>query len=83
MFLRVVIFLILITSSLSAESLKNCVWDNKKDISCVLISKTSNTSAYSELGVNKIVITKEEINNSGAVDVNDVLKLVSGLDVFQ
>ena len=83
MFLRVVIFLILITSSLSAESLKNCVWGNKKDIPCVLISKTSNTSAYSELGVNKIVITKEEINNSGAVDVNDVLKLVSGLDVFQ
>ena len=83
MFLRVVIFLILITSSLSAESLKNCVWGNKKDIPCVLISKTSNTSAYSELGVNKIVITKEKINNSGAVDVNDVLKLVSGLDVFQ
>ena len=83
MFLRMVIFLILITSSLSAESLRNCVWSNKKDIPCVLISKTSNTSAYSELGVNKIIVNKEDIVNLGAVDTNDVLKLVSGLDVFQ
>ena len=83
MLLRISIFLILITSSLSAESLKNCKWDNKKGIPCVVISKTSNTSVYSEPGVNKIVITKEDISNSGAVDTNDVLKLVSGLDVFQ
>ena len=83
MLLRISIFLILITSSLSAESLKNCVWDNRKNIPCVLISKTSNTSAYSELGVNKIIVNKEDIVNSGAVDANDVLKLVSGLDVFQ
>ena len=73
MFLRIVIFLILITSSLSAESLKNCIWGNKKDIPCVLISKTSNTSVYSERGVNKIIVTKEDIGNSGAVDTNDVL----------
>jgi vitamin B12 transporter len=83
MFLRIGIFLIFITSSLSAENLQNCSWDNKKDKPCVLISKTSNTSEYSEIGVNKIVVTKEDIDNSGAVDTNDVLKLISGLDVFQ
>jgi len=69
--------------NLNAESLKKCEWNNKKGVPCLLISKTPNTSEYSELGINKIVITKEEINNSGAVDINDALKLVSGLDVFQ
>ena len=83
MLLRVSFFLILLISNLYAENLKNCEWDNKEGVPCVIISKTPNTSEFSELGVNKTVITKEEINNSGAVDVNDVLKLVSGLDVFQ
>jgi len=83
MLLRVSFFLILITSNLYAENLKNCEWNNKEGVNCLVISKTPNTSEYSELGVSKIVITKEEIYNSGAVDVNDMLKLVSGLDVFQ
>lgn len=81
--LRLIFILFLITSNLYAENLKNCEWDNKESVPCLVINKTPNTSEYSELGVNKIVITKEEINNSGAVDANDVLKLVSGLDVFQ
>lgn len=81
--LRITIFLILLISSLNAETLKNCEWDNQKGIPCIVISKTPNTSKYSELGINKIVITKEDIVNSGAVDTNDVLKLVAGLDVFQ
>ena len=80
---KIAIFLLLIAFSASAENLKKCEWVNKKGVPCVIINKTPNTSEFSELGVNKIVITKEEINNSGAVDVNDVLKLVSGLDVFQ
>ena len=83
MILKVSFFLILLTLNLNAESLKKCEWNNKKGDPCLLISKTPNTSEYSELGVNKIVITKEEINNSGAVDINDALKLVSGLDIFQ
>ena len=81
--LRLIFILFLITSDLYAENLKNCEWDNKEGVPCVVINKTPNTSKFSGIGVNKIVITKEEINNSGAVDVNDVLKLVSGLDVFQ
>ena len=83
MFLKAILFFIILIFSVRAENLQNCNWDNKKDVPCVVISKTQNTSAYSEVGINKIVITKEDINNSGAVDINDVLKLVSGLDVFQ
>ena len=80
---KIAIFFLLITFSASADNLQKCKWDNKEGVPCVIINKTPNTSEFSELGVNKIVITKDEIINSGAVDVNDVLKLVSGLDVFQ
>ena len=83
MLLRIFLILIFFLSNSYAENLKNCEWDNRKGTPCIVISKTPNTSEFSELGVNKIVITKEEIDNLGAVDTNDVLKLVSGLDVFQ
>ena len=83
MLLRIVIILLLITSSSSAESLKDCEWSNKKGVPCLTINKTPNTSAYSELGINKIIITKQDIINSGAIDTVDVFQLVSGLDVFQ
>ena len=81
--LKISIFLILLISNSYAQNLKNCEWNNKEGIPCVVIGKTPNTSEYSEVGVNKVVITKEEINNLGAVDVNDVLKNIYGLDVFQ
>ena len=83
MLLRIVIILLLITSSSSAESLNDCEWSNKKGVPCLTVSKTPNTSAYSELGINKIIITKQDIINSGAIDTVDVFQLVSGLDVFQ
>ncbi len=83
MLLKIFIFLILLISNSYAQNLKNCEWNNKEGIPCVEIRNTPNASKYSEAGVNKLVITKEEINNLGAVDVNDVLKYVSGLNVFQ
>ena len=63
--------------------LENCKWDNREGIPCLAISKTPNTSQLSEGGVNKIEISQQEIINSGAVDVNDLLKYIPGLDVFQ
>ncbi len=83
MLLKILILFLLLISNLFAENLENCKWDNRKGVPCLTISKTPNTSEYSVTGVNKIVITKEEIDNLGAVDVNDVLKNVSGLDIFQ
>ena len=47
------------------------------------MSKTPNTSFYSEKGIKKTIITKKDIMNSGAVDVNDAMKLVNGIDIFQ
>ena len=83
MLVRILIFFILSISNLYAENLKNCQWDNRKGVPCIVISKTPNTSEISEIGINKIVISKKEIDNLGAVDVNDILKNISGLDIFQ
>ena len=67
----------------NALALENCKWDNQKGIPCVTVKKTPNSSIFNQEGVNKIIITKEDIVNSGAIDVNDILKLIPGLDVFQ
>ncbi len=83
MLTRVIIFFILTITSLHAENLKNCAWDNRKGIPCIVVSKTPNSSDYSGAGINKTIITKEEIIRSGAVDTNDILKSIQGLDVFQ
>ncbi|MDC1170498.1 TonB-dependent receptor plug domain-containing protein [Candidatus Pelagibacter sp.] len=79
------IFLMFIISifTFNASALENCKWDNKKRVPCLAISKTPNTSEFNQGSVNKIIITKQDIINSGAVDTNDVLKLIPGLDVFQ
>ena len=83
MLVRIIIFFLLTTLNLYAKSLENCEWDNRKGVPCITLNKTSNSSAYSGQGVNKIIINKQDIINSGAVDTNDVLKLIPGLDVFQ
>ena len=75
--------LILTVLTFNASALEDCGWDNKKGIPCLTVSKTPNTSIFSKEGVNKTIITKQDIISSGAVDTNDVLKLISGLDVFQ
>ncbi len=81
---KLLLVLILLTfSSLKALSLEKCQWKNVKGKPCLIITKTPNTSSFDENNINKISITKQDIINSGALDVNDVLKMVNGLDVFQ
>ena len=75
--------LILTFFTFNASALDDCRWDNKKGIPCLTVSKTPNTSIFSKEGINKLIITKQDIISSGAVDTNDVLKLIPGLDVFQ
>ena len=83
MLIRIVLLLVLIIFSAKAEDLQNCMWNNKKGIPCITINHTPNSSAYSEQAINKQVITRQDIIKSGAIDTNDILKLISGLDVFQ
>lgn len=81
MFIR--IFLVLILSISNANSLEDCKWNNSKGIPCTIISKTPNTSKYNSNGVNKTIITKQQIVESGATTAVDILKKVSGLDYYQ
>ncbi len=83
MYFKIIIFFILLISNLYAENLKNCEWDNRKGAPCIVISKTPNTSSFSEEVVSKIIINREEIEKSGAIDVVDVLNYVDGIDVKQ
>ena len=83
-FFRLILLFFLCCHSFAYSSnLKKCDLTNDKGVPCIVIKSTPNTSSYSEEGVIKKVITKKDIIKSGAVDINDVLKLISGLDVFQ
>ena len=67
------LFILLSLITTKVYALENCKWNNKKGVPCLTVTKTPNTSLYSSKGVNKTVITKQDIRNSGAVDVKSVL----------
>lgn len=80
------IFILITANFSSAEILKknSCVWDNKYEISCVEIkANTYNSSEFSNTGINKIVITKKQIDDSGAVDLIDIFKTLPDINITQ
>ena len=86
--LKILSILIIILSFFSAKSSEknnnDCVWDNKDGIPCLEIKgKISNSSKYSKPGINKVVITKKQIEESGAIDIIDVLKLSPDINITQ
>lgn len=66
----------------NSGELEECKW-NSTGKPCLLISKTNNTSAISRSGVEKIIITKQDIEKSRFSNLSDILKHQSGLNVFQ
>ena len=82
-FNKLLISLVLSIYTFSAAALEHCDWYNKKGVPCLTISKTPNTSEFNEDNLNKVIITKQDIIDYGALDVNDALRLVPGLDIFQ
>ncbi len=82
--IRKTLFLILLcTSSLNAESLSKCDWDNREGIPCLTISKTPNTSYLNGNSINKKTFTKKMIIDSGAKSTIDLIKYVTGIDYYQ
>tara|TARA_B100001123_G_C15341748_1_gene1035270 strand:+ start:3674 stop:5527 length:1854 start_codon:yes stop_codon:yes gene_type:complete len=82
--LLICLYIVLSSSySVIADELKKCEWDNRDGDPCITISKTPNTSEYNLNSINKIVITKQDIRNSGATDTIDILNMIPGLDLFQ
>lgn len=89
MILRLSLFLIFYILSKNVYAQENndgnnCLWDNKNKIPCIeIISSLSNTSTFSQSGINKIIITKKEIIESGAVDLIDVLSIIPDINITQ
>ena len=83
MFVKLIFFLFSLLYSTNIFAIEKCKWNNELGIPCTVISKTFNSSSINQAGVNKLVITKQEIIESGALDINEVLKIVPGLDIFQ
>ena len=73
MVLRLLLTIFLLAFNFDVYALENCEWDNRKGTPCIVISKTPNTSSFSEGSVSKIIIDRKEIEKSGAVDVVDIL----------
>ncbi len=67
-----------------SANLDRCYWDNKDQAPCVEIKNDiSNSSEYSKSSVNKIIINKKQIIESGAIDLIDVLNAVPDINITQ
>jgi len=80
------IFTLIVANFSYAEILKKnpCIWDNEFGISCLEIkANTYNSSKFSNSGINKIIITKKQIEDSGAVDLIDIFKTSSDINITQ
>ena len=77
------LFLLLCIFISNVNALEECKWDNRNGVPCLTISKTPNTSKYTNENIVKKVFNKQEIVSLGAKDSFDILKLISGLDYYQ
>lgn len=67
---------------LNGKELQDCKWKNEEGTPCLTIFSAPNTSKFSEKSLNKIVVTKKQMIDSGYNDVRSVLEYVAGIDVF-
>ena len=67
---------------LEGRELKNCKWKNNEGTPCLTIFSAPNTSDLNKSSLNKVVITKKQMIESGHEDIRSVLEYVAGLDVF-
>ncbi len=78
--------LIFINFSYASEnhSIYSCKWENKNKTPCIEIkSYIPNSSNFSKSGINKTTITKKQIEESGAVDLIDILKSLPDVNITQ
>ena len=63
MIIRFLLFIFLLLLTKNVYALEDCKWDNQKGVPYLTVTKTPNTSLYSSKGVNKVIITKQDIEN--------------------
>jgi vitamin B12 transporter len=81
------IFFIFTESLFSNENIlkkQDCSWSNRSVMPCINIeSQISNSSKFTNNSINKTIITRKEIDEIGAIDMVDVLKLVPSINLTQ
>ena len=80
-------FFIFTESLFSNENIlkkQDCSWSNRSVMPCINIeSQISNSSKFTNNSINKTIITRKEIDEIGAIDMVDVLKLVPSINLTQ
>ena len=64
--LKLYLILIILIFTTNVSALENCKWDNRKGVPCIVISKTPNTSSFSE-GVLLAVNLGNDADTTGAI----------------
>jgi vitamin B12 transporter len=79
-----VIFSVFFVFNKSYSENQNCSFSSQKsETPCIVVTKTPNTSFFSKGGMNKIIISKQKIEESGAVDLIDVLNSLPDINITQ
>jgi vitamin B12 transporter len=80
--ITIIIITALIFLPLQSKELEICTWKNKTGKPCLTVFSAPNTSEITENTLDKIVITKKQMVDSGYEDVRSVLEYVAGIDVY-
>ena len=80
----ILINILFFNNAAMSANLDGCYCDYKDQIPCLEISSyISNSSEYSKPTINKIVINKKQIIESGAIDLIDLLNTVPDINITQ
>ena len=86
-FFLILLFLVSNTAfsnTIDKDKLTSCEWDNKNYIPCLKInSSISNTSNLNVNSIAKKIITRKQIEKSGAIDLIDVLSDIPSINITQ
>lgn len=77
-----ILLLVFLPQKVLTENSESCKWYNNASRPCLEITTNlSNSSEFSKKTVNKIIINKKTIDESGAIDLVDIMKLVSDVNI--
>ena len=85
MLLRFILsILFILTFSSYAEQPRDCNWENESSTPCITITKSvNNTSKFNSQSVKKNIITREQIEEAGSIDLIDVLQSIPSINITQ
>jgi len=82
--LRFFLILLLFWAPPAQSGINSCDFDNEYNLPCLTIIKPiPNTSQISSDSVKRHIITAKEISESGAIDINDVIEMIPGINLTQ